>query len=459
MKILNRYIFKELLSPFLLSLFILIFVLLTQFLVKHLDRFLGKDLPFSTILKFLVFNSASIISLAAPMAVLVATMMTFGRLSSDNEITGFKASGISHIDFLKPGILFGIIIVSLMIPFNLWILPEMNHNIRKLSYQISKNRPDIEIKENMLNSIYDKMIFVGDRINKKSFSEIVLFDKNNNNNNNNTILADKGEFNSLNDGLILNLYNGSIHENIKSNKDEYRKIYFDQYKIIIPYDQINLDNNKVLIRQDREMNYNSLLDKINKNKIEIDSLNKTNELNNEKINNFKIEQQYKTQKLDSLKKLNQINNSNYKNTFIDANKIKNSLNSLENNIKKNNRIIPILKNDTNRFYVELHKKIAIPIACFIFILLGIPLGIISKKGNFSISIAVSLGFFILYWALLTVGEFLGDEGKLNPGLAIWLGNIFIGLLSLYLFYMSTTENNMVKSSFIAIKNNFNKLKK
>ena len=180
MKILNRYIFKELLSPFLLSLFILIFVLLTQFLVKHLDRFLGKDLPFSTILKFLVFNSASIISLAAPMAVLVATMMTFGRLSSDNEITGFKASGISHIDFLKPGILFGIIIVSLMIPFNLWILPEMNHNIRKLSYQISKNRPDIEIKENMLNSIYDKMIFVGDRINKQSFSDIVLFDKNNN---------------------------------------------------------------------------------------------------------------------------------------------------------------------------------------------------------------------------------------------------------------------------------------
>ena len=457
MKILNRYIFKELLSPFLLSLFILIFVLLTQFLVKHLDRFLGKGLPFSTILKFLVFNSASIISLAAPMAVLVATMMTFGRLSSDNEITGFKASGISHIDFLKPGILFGIIIVSLMIPFNLWILPEMNHNIRKLSYQISKNRPDIEIKENMLNSIYDKMIFVGDRINKQSFSDIVLFDKNNNNNN--TILADKGEFNSLNDGLILNLYDGSIHENIKSNKDEYRKIYFDHYKIIIPYDQINLDNNKVLIRQDREMDYNALLNKINENKAKIDSLNNNNKSNNEKINNFIIEQKFKAQKLDSLKKINQINNSNYRNTYIDVNKIKNSLNSLENNIKKNNKILPILKNDINRYYVELHKKIAIPIACFIFILLGIPLGIISKKGNFSISIAVSLGFFILYWALLTVGEFLGDEGKLNAGLAIWLGNIFIGLLSLYLFYISTTENNMIKSSIIAIKNNFNKLKK
>ena len=85
--------------------------------------------------------------------------------------------------------------------------------------------------------------------------------------------------------------------------------------------------------------------------------------------------------------------------------------------------------------------------------------VISKKGNFSISIAVSLGFFILYWALLTVGEFLGDEGKLNPALAIWLGNISIGLLSIYLFYASITENNIINSGIIAIKNTFNKIKK
>ena len=85
----------------------------------------------------------------------------------------------------------------------------------------------------MLNSIYDKMIFVGDRINKKSFSEVIIFDKDNNNNN--TILADKGNFNSLNDGLILNLYNGSIHEHF-INKDEYRKTYFENYKIAVPFD-------------------------------------------------------------------------------------------------------------------------------------------------------------------------------------------------------------------------------
>ena len=454
MKILNRYIFKELISPFFLSLFILIFVLLTQFLVKHLDRFLGKGLSFSTILKFLIFNSASILSLAAPMAVLVATMMTFGRLSSDNEITGFKASGVSYFHFLKPGILFGIIIVIIMIPFNLWLLPEMNHNIRKLSYKISKNRPDIEIKENMINTIYDKIIFVGDRINKKSFNEVILFDKNNNNNN--TILANKGEFNSLNDGLILNLYDGSIHENIKSNKNEYRKTYFTHYKILIPFDKINLDNNKTLIRQDREMQYGTLLDEINNKENEIKNLYINISNSREKIESLNLEKQKINPILDSLRKIYGDEKKYYKDIYIKNNKIETSINNFENNIKKNNRVIPALTNDINRYYVELHKKIAIPIACFIFILLGIPLGIISKKGNFSISISVSLGFFVLYWALLTIGEFLGDEGHLNPGLAIWLGNIFIGLISIYLFYASTTENNIINSTIAAIKRSINK---
>ena len=187
-------------------------------MIKNLDRFLGKGLSFITIFKFIFYHSASVLSLAAPMAILIATMMAFGRLSSDNEITGFKSSGINHFHFLKPTLLFGIIIVAIMIPFNLWVLPEMNHNMRKLSYQISKERPDIEIKENMINVIYEKIIYVGDRINSNTFNEIVIFNKDNIRNKT-TILSESGSFISLNDGIILDLYNGSIHENINSSNE------------------------------------------------------------------------------------------------------------------------------------------------------------------------------------------------------------------------------------------------
>ena len=116
MKVIHRYILKELTAPFFTTLFILIFVLLSQFILKNLDRFLGKGLSFGIIIKFLFLNSAWIISLAIPMAVLVTTLMTFGKLSSDNEITAFKASGISYNTLLKPTLGFAVTILILLIP-------------------------------------------------------------------------------------------------------------------------------------------------------------------------------------------------------------------------------------------------------------------------------------------------------------------------------------------------------
>ena len=450
-KIIDKYIFKQLLSPFFLSLFILVFVLLTQFMIKHLDRFLGKGLSLATIFKFIFFNSASIISISIPMAVLVATMMVFGRLSSDNEISGFRASGISYYQFLRPSIFFGIILIILMIPFNLWILPEMNHNIRKLSYKISKERPDIDIKEYMLNDIYQKTIYVGSRINSNTFSDIIIFDKDNIKNKS-TILAETGHFTPLNDGLLLDLNEGSIHELINSKSNEYRKTYFNNYQITIPYDKININNNRVLVRQDREIIYEELNEKIDNNFKLIKQLNAQNLRNKDKISNLSIKQNKLTVSIDSLNKLDK-EKTLYKKYFIKLNQTKNSINNLNNNIKNNNAIIPNYLNEINRYKVELHKKFSIPFACLIFILLGIPLGIVSKKGSFSISIAISLGFFILYWSMLTLGEYLGDEGKLNPAFAMWMGNIFIGILSICLFYISSNENvqsisNFMKLSFL-----------
>tara|TARA_B100000029_G_scaffold508063_1_gene594062 strand:+ start:1299 stop:2648 length:1350 start_codon:yes stop_codon:yes gene_type:complete len=448
-KIINRYIFKELIPPFSLSLIVLVFVLLTQFMIKNLDRFLGKGLSFITIFKFIFYHSASVLSLAAPMAILIATMMAFGRLSSDNEITGFKSSGINHFDFLKPSLLFGIIITGIMIPFNLWILPDMNHNIRKLSYQITKERPDIEIQENMINVIYEKIIYVGDRINNNSFMDIVIFNKDNIRNKT-TILAESGSFNSLNDGLILDLYNGSIHENIKSNNHEYRKTYFEKYKILIPFDKINLDKNKILVKNEREMNFNTLISKINYKENEIIKLNNNNYESEIRISELESEEKGFSM-IDS--------NKSSKKNKIRLNQIQTSINNIKNNIKKNNKIIPVLQNDLNNYEVELHKKFVIPIACIIFILLGIPLGIVSKKGSFSVSIAISLGFFIIYWSLLMIGEFLGDEGKLNPGFSMWIGNIFIGTLSIFLFYVSSNEKLQINNTITAFKKTITKIRR
>ena len=146
MRLLTRYIMKELFLPFIYSLAVIIFVLFVQFLLRAIDRFLGKGLDFWTIIEYLFLNLAWIVALAVPMAVLLAVLMSFGRMSEDNEITALRSSGISFLTIIRPALLFGIIICIGLIYLNNLILPEMNFRARMLSGDIYRKRPDLNIE-------------------------------------------------------------------------------------------------------------------------------------------------------------------------------------------------------------------------------------------------------------------------------------------------------------------------
>ena len=429
MKIINKYILKELATPFFGSLIVIVMVLLSNFLLKNLDKFLGKGISISVVLKFILLNSAWIFSLAVPMAILITTLMAFGRLSSDNEITAFKASGITFMDLLKPGIIFSLLIISFMLPFNLWVLPEMNHSIKKLSYEISRTRPDVEFNEQLLNSLADKIIYLGNRLSDNSFSDIIIFD-NKYINSHTTILADKGSFHPLQDGIILDLVSGAIHEHL-IDKDEYRKTYFENYKITIPFDELNINNNVNINRQEREMDIDLLSEKINYYK--------------QKIQDINLEISQDTYLLDSLNNvIVNIEGKDPAKNLLAYKMIKNKINQLTLKKERNKKLIPHHIKEINKFSVETHKKITLPFACLFFILLGTPLGIMTNKGNMSFSFGMSLIFFIIYWCFLIVGENLAEQDKLNPALAMWMPNIFICILSYYLYNIYTKENRLLK---------------
>ena len=117
---------REMILPFFFSLLMITFLLFINFLLRAVDRFLGKGLEVLTILEYLFLNLAWIIALSVPMAVLLSTLMTFGRLSEDNEINAMRASGISFITIIRAPLLFGITVALLLITFNNFILPDMN---------------------------------------------------------------------------------------------------------------------------------------------------------------------------------------------------------------------------------------------------------------------------------------------------------------------------------------------
>ena len=138
---------------------------------------LSSIIDLSLLIEFVLLNMAWILALAVPMAILVSTLMAFGRLSSDNEITALKASGTDFPKLLKPALIFGTTICLLMMIFNNYLLPDMNHKARLLSSDFSRKRPDIEFDVGyFIDALPNNSIFLGGR--KDSlFTDIIIFNK------------------------------------------------------------------------------------------------------------------------------------------------------------------------------------------------------------------------------------------------------------------------------------------
>ena len=425
MKILTRYILSEFIKSFIVSILIIYAILLIQVMIKLLDKFLGKGFDFLFLIELLFYNTAWILSMAVPMGILVASILTYGKLSSNNEIVGFNASGIKPFNIMKPSLIVSIVVCAFMIYFNCNILPNMNHKSRNLNRELIKKRPDVEFEENIYSNIIPNHIIKfdkRDKKNKKKFYDVNIYQMANNNLKR-SIVADSVIINSNDEYVELDLYDGTIHERIKFN-EEYRKIEFKNYAMTVPLNKFN--NRKIkYIRGDRELTF-SMLKNAN------DSLSKKINFLRNKINKRLALFEFDT------------SNVNYEN-LISMIDLKNNeklltLNDIAEkkvfNVKsKANRTIisgylkNINRNETkiNKNKVEIHKKFAIPIASIIFIIIGAPLGIIIRKGNLAISMAISLMFFVVYYILIVGGEQLADKNLFNPIISMWIPNIIIVL--------------------------------
>jgi len=450
MKIINRYILREHLVPFIISLVILLLVLLANFLIKSIDKFLGKGLDIGLLFEFVLLNMAWILALAVPMAILVSTLMAFGRLSSDNEITAMKACGTSFIRLLIPAGLFGIAATILMILFNNYYLPDMNHKARLLSSDFSRTNPEVLFDTGyFIDQLPGNVIFIGGKKENNLFTDIIIFNKSSDVQKR-TITANEGTIKKLDDGYLLNLFNGTIHElskNISKKKsNEYRIIDYQTYDIVIPMENMILSRNNTTIRGDREMNFTMMNQKINNLKSQLKTVE--DRVNNRLMKEIKIDKQFdilskekilstiqafKKTTLDSLKK----------NNFGLLSSFNRRMQNLERGINTDFSLMNSYQKSINSYRVELHKKFSIPFACIIFIIIGAPLGIISRRGGLGMSISISLLFFIIYWAFLIGGEELADRGLLHPGLSMWLPNIILGLVGLYLCYIVSVEKTII----------------
>ena len=429
------------------------FILFVNFLLRAIDRFLGKGLDLITILEYLFLNLAWILALSVPMAVLLATLMTFGRLSEDNEINAMRASGIGFLTIMRAPILFGIIITLVLIYFNNFILPEMNFKARLLSGDIYRKRPDMNIEPGIfLDNLPDYSMIVGGKSKKGIMTDVRIFSKGSKEAQT-SIHANSGNLNTLEDAFLLTLYDGEIHELGQKDYTNYRRIIFDKHVINIPAKDLLLNRRDSTNRSDREMTVPMMLKKINSYEKRLNIVYKrlsgnffrtfgdsilpsSIEQGNQFIENnlYKIRNDTTLTKAQIIKKEKRIKN-------------------LERQINNEFNLIKSYKKSKNKYGVEIHKKFSIPFACVLFVLLGAPLGVMSKKGGFAVSTSLSFGFFLIYYILLIGGEEMADRNILSPSVGMWTPNLIILCIAFYLLIHTIREKGPIGIKIPTIFNN------
>ncbi len=438
MRLLSRYLIREMIMPFIFSLLVITFLLFINFLLRAIDRFLGKGLDLITIFEYLMLNLAWIIALSVPMAILLSTLMTFGRLSEDNEINALRSSGVSFLTIIKPPLLFGVTISMLLIFFNNFILPEMNFNARLLAGDIYRKRPGMNIEPGVfIDDLPDYSMIIGGK-NGEIMSDVRIFSKGKRKSQT-SIHSKTGTLTTLSDAFLLTLQDGEIHEIENKDYSNYRRIVFDIHKILIPADNILLNRRDSSNRTDREMTIPMILKKVTNYEKKL-SVVKTRLKGafHRTLGDSTIPSSLETG-LQIVEIARDSITSNASLGIKELKKKERQLRSLERQVKNEFSLISSYQRGMNKYTVEAHKKFSIPFACILFVLLGAPLGVMAKKGGFVISTTLSLGFFLLYYVLLIGGEELADRNQVSPEVGMWTPNAVFFIVSIYLTFRTIRE--------------------
>ena len=449
MNTLNKYLFKQSFIPFLLSVTVITIVLFLQFLIRAVDRFLGKGLDIVTIFEYLYLNLAWIVALSVPMSLLISSVMSFGRMSQNNEITALKSAGVNLIEIIKPAIWFGAFVAILLCLFNNFILPEMNYNARLLAKDIYKKKPELSIEPGYFIDMIPEYTMIVQEMDGSNFKDVKIFTKNQQSEQT-TIYANQGSLSSDGNTITINLKDGEIHEIDLSDYDYYRKIKFSSHQIMISMDNLLLNRTNESSRTDREMKVPQMIDEITKNKILISQIYDRIEKVKQEIGITNVNANNLEKIIDEIEKLkkSKVNTVAEKRDYNNKVSIsefeqKEYILSLNNNSRQFKNEFTIIKNyekTNNKLRVEIHKKFTLALACILFTLVGAPLGMLIRNGGLTIASGLSIAFFLIYYILLIWGEQLADRNLINPGLGSWLPNIVLFISGVIILRKSNQRN-------------------
>jgi len=230
LKLLTRYILRELVGPLIFALSTLTALLLLQQVAKQFGNLVGKGLGWGVIGEFFLLSIPFIVAMTMPMGVLVAVLYAFSRLTAENEVTALRASGISVMRLVRPAIYFGAALGLLMLVFNDQVLPRSNHRLRTLQTDIARKKPTFALREQVINEVMPGKLFlrtshIDEATDRMREVTIYNFDDPERRK---TIYSDSGVMGMTPDqkDLQMTLHDGYMQQIPRDNLGELTRLYF-----------------------------------------------------------------------------------------------------------------------------------------------------------------------------------------------------------------------------------------
>lgn len=439
---LTRYILRMHIGPFLFGTFAVVFIFLLQFIFKFLNDLVGKGLSYWIIGKFIFYNLAWMLVLAVPMGVLVSTLMSYGKLSGNNELTIVKSAGGSAFKAMFPAIAGGALLFLGLYLFNDRILPETNHKAYVMQTDIRQFRPTAAVEPGQFSTLerYNVLAREVDR-EHDVLKDVTIYGKQGGMLN--IINAERAELAYSKDmtKILMTLVNGEVQRINQNALGDFRRIVFREYEITMgtSNQQFRQSDPTSFGRTDRTMNIVQMQERV-------DTARAQQQRAEENLAR-QLDRQFRK---DSVV-VETATNAGPLTRDRAAQSALAKLSGIRGELQRLGNDVMRARKEANKYLVEIHKKYAIPAACLIFVFVGAPLGIVVRRGNFGVSAVIALGFFIVYWACLVVGEKLADRDLVHPAVGMWLGDMVVGVLGIYVTLLVTRETAALRIEFPRLK--------
>ena len=468
-KRLYTFMLQRFIPLFFMTFFIVLFIVLMQFLWKLVDELVGKGLQASVVMELFFYAALTMVPTALPLAVLLASLMTFGNLGEKFELTAMKASGISLFKIMKPLIVLMIFIAGGAFFFQNNVLPVAQAKMWTLLFSVRQKSPEVEIPE---RSFYDQIPNMNLYVDHKNpetgvLYNMIIYDLTGGIDNSRVILADSGKlaFTEDKNNLYLHLYQGEMFENLRSSSMgiptsgymPFRSEKFTDKEIYFPFDMnFNKLDEQNMRNQYVGKNISQLRVAIDSIGAEVDSLGaiyandlrgaahfgvpfyKTEHKPDTVItelwpearvtpsNNIDTIWSHKTpdfRKLYLMQAIEQVNRNKQEFEF--------------KTVQLSEQAKIMRRND-----IELQKKFTLSIACILFFFIGAPLGAIIKKGGIGVPLVVSVLLFIVYYIFDNTGYKMARDGKLEVWEGIWLSTAVLLPMGIFFTYKAVGDSGV-----------------